>query len=60
MNTASSYCVLVVRHAHLETRRCSHFKILKKGGVIWRDDDNVLKSALMLEVNGMRKRGRPK
>ena len=30
------------------------------GYVAWRDDDNVLKRALMLEVNGPRKRGRPK
>ena len=30
------------------------------GHVIRRDDDNVLKKAMMLEANGKRKRGRPK
>ena len=41
-------------------------KISKINGVLWhgqvvrRDDDNVLKEALMLEVNGQRNRGRPK
>ena len=30
------------------------------GHVIRRDDDNILKKATMLEVNGKRKRGRPK
>ena len=30
------------------------------GHVIKRDDDNILKKAMMLEVNGKRKRGRPK
>ena len=30
------------------------------GQVVRRDDDNVLKKALMLEVNGQRNRGRPK
>ena len=30
------------------------------GHVIRRDDDNILKKAMMLEVNGKRKRGRPK
>ena len=30
------------------------------GHVIRRDDDNILKKAMMLEVNGQRKRGRPK
>ena len=30
------------------------------GHVVKRDDDNVLKRALILEVNGQRKRGRPK
>ena len=28
--------------------------------MIRRDDDNILKKAMMLEVNGKRKRGRPK
>ena len=28
--------------------------------MIRRDDDNILKKAVMLEVNGKRKRGRPK
>ena len=41
-------------------------KMAKVNGVLWyghvvrRDDDNVLKKALMLEVNGQRNRGRPK
>ena len=41
-------------------------KMAKINGVLWhgqvvrRDDDNVLKKALMLEVNGQRNRGRPK
>ena len=41
-------------------------KMVKVNGVLWhgqvvrRDDDNVLKKALMLEVNGQRNRGRPK
>ena len=30
------------------------------GHVIRREDDNILKKALMMEVNGQRKRGRPK
>ena len=30
------------------------------GHVITRDDDNVLKKARMMEVNGKRKRGQPK
>ena len=30
------------------------------GHVIRRDDDNILKKAMMLKVNGQRKRGRPK
>ena len=30
------------------------------GHVIRREDDNILKEALMMEVNGQRKRGRPK
>ena len=30
------------------------------GHVIRREDDNILKKAMMLEVNGKRKRGRPK
>ena len=30
------------------------------GHVIRRDDDNILKKAMMLEVNGKRKQGRPK
>ena len=28
--------------------------------MVWRDDDNVLKKALMLKVNGQRNQGRPK
>ena len=28
--------------------------------MIRRDDDNILKKAMMMEVNGKRKRGRPK
>ena len=41
-------------------------KLAKANGVRWyghtirRDDDNILKKAMMLEVNGNRKRGRPK
>ena len=41
-------------------------KMAKINGVLWhgqvvrRDDDNVLKKALMLEVNGQLTRGRPK
>ena len=41
-------------------------KMAKINGVLWhgqvvrRDDDNVLKKALMLEVNGQRNRGRLK
>ena len=41
-------------------------KMAKINGVLWhgqvvrRDDDNVLKKALMLEVNGQQNRGRPK
>ena len=41
-------------------------KMAKVNGVLWyehvvrRDDDNVLKKALMLEVNGQRNRERPK
>ena len=34
--------------------------VLRHGQVVRRDDDNVLKKALMLEVNGQRNRGRPK
>ena len=34
--------------------------VLWRGQVVRRDDDNVLKKALMLEVNGQRNRGRPK
>ena len=34
--------------------------IRRYGHVIRRDDDNILKKAMMLEVNGKRKRGRPK
>ena len=34
--------------------------VLWHGQVVRRDDDNVLKKALMLEVNGQRNRGRPK
>ena len=30
------------------------------GHVIRRDDDNILKKAMMMEVNGKRKRGLPK
>ena len=30
------------------------------GHVIRRDNDNILKKTMMLEVNGKRKRGRPK
>ena len=30
------------------------------GHVIRREDDNMLKKAMMMEVNGQRKRGRPK
>ena len=30
------------------------------GHVIRRDGDNILKKAMMMEVNGKRKRGRPK
>ena len=30
------------------------------GHVIRREDDNILKKAIMMEVNGQRKRGRPK
>ena len=30
------------------------------GYVIRREDDNILKKAMMMEVNGQRKRGRPK
>ena len=30
------------------------------GHVIRREDDNILKKAMMMEVNGQRKRGRPK
>ena len=41
-------------------------RMAKANGVRWyehvitRDDDNTLKKAMMLEVNGQRKRGRPK
>ena len=35
-------------------------EVLWHGQVVRRDDDNVLKKALMLEVNGQRNRGRPK
>ena len=41
-------------------------KMTKVNGVLWyehvvrRDDDNILKKTLMLEVNGQRNRGRPK
>ena len=40
-------------------------RIAKTNGVRWyghviRRDDNILKKAMMLEVNGQRKRGRPK
>ena len=41
-------------------------RIAKANGVRWyghvirREDDNVLKKAMMMEVNGQRKRGRPK
>ena len=41
-------------------------KMAKANGVKWyghvirRDDDNILKKAIMLEVNGQRKRGQPK
>ena len=34
--------------------------VLSYGHVVRTDDDNVLKMALMLEVNGQRNRGRPK
>ena len=34
--------------------------VLWHGQVVRRDDDNVLKKALMLEVNRQRNRGRPK
>ena len=34
-------------------------EVLWHGQVVRRDDDNVLKKALMLEVNGQRNRGRP-
>ena len=30
------------------------------GHVIRREDDNILKKTMMMEVNGQRKRGRPK
>ena len=30
------------------------------GHVIRREDDNILKKAMVMEVNGQRKRGRPK
>ena len=33
--------------------------VRRHGHVIRRDDDNILKKAIMLEVNGQRKRGRP-
>ena len=41
-------------------------RMAKANGVRWyghmirRDDDNILKKAMMLEMNGKRKRGRPK
>ena len=41
-------------------------RMAKANGVRWyrhvmrRDDDNILKKAMMMEVNGKRKRGRPK
>ena len=41
-------------------------KMAKANGVRWnghvirREDDNILKKAMMVEVNGQRKRGRPK
>ena len=41
-------------------------KMAKRNGVRWyghvirRDDDNILKKTMMMEVNGKRKRGRPK
>ena len=41
-------------------------KMAKANGVIWyghvirRDDDNILKKAMMMEVHGKQKRGRPK
>ena len=41
-------------------------RMAKTNGVRWyrhvirREDDNVLKKAMMMEVNGQRKRGRPK
>ena len=41
-------------------------KMANVNGVLWyghvfrRDDDNVLKKTLMLEVNGQQNRGRPK
>ena len=41
-------------------------RMAKANGVRWyghafrRDDDNILKKAMMLEVNGKRKRARPK
>ena len=40
-------------------------KMAKANGIRWyghairRDDDNILKKAMMLEVNGQRKRGQP-
>ena len=34
--------------------------VRRYGHVIRREDDNVLKKAMMMEVNGQRKRGRPK
>ena len=40
-------------------------KMAKVNGVLWyervvrRDDNNVLKKAMMLEVNGQRNRGKP-
>ena len=41
-------------------------RMAKANGVRWyryvirREDDNILKKAMMMEVNGQRKRGRPK
>ena len=41
-------------------------RMAKANGVKWyghaitRDDDNILKKAIMVEVKGQRKRGRPK
>ena len=34
--------------------------VLWHGQMVWRDDGNALRKALMLKVNGQRNRGRPK